>query len=472
MVTKKNHAVVGVFAGDEGKGKIVDVLAADVRIVVRCGGGANAGYTVQIGDTTFVGHLLPSGVAQDTICALGRGVRIDPKQLGDEIHEVRRIFRRMPHLWIDEGAFLIVPTWHRALEWWAERAKVDRRVGTTGKGIGPCEATIAFRVGPKVHALLTPGTLREELEVFYRMFAPIFQQPEFAQPREEGGFGQPIPGPEAVAEQLLADGRQITEYLTDVRSQLYWEWKIHSTPMLFEGAQGLMLGSYWGTYGYNTASRCTYASLADDCGLPIDVLGKRVGVVKAIATRVGGGPLPSECGDPVTSEDKVVGADRDKMLVYLRDQINSERATNDEIGRYFRVLGHEYGATTGRPRRCGWLDLAWLRYFCQVNEPHALALTKLDCLSGLRQLKVCLAYNVEGHASTETPPASTDEFASVTPNYAMFNGWSEDITGETRFSHLPLNARAYVEFLEKMVRCPVTLIGTGPERGHLIRRNP
>lgn len=465
MVKEKNVAVVGAFAGDEGKGKIVDHLAADAKYVVRCEGGANAGHTIQIGDFKFVGHLLPSGAAQGKTCVLARGVRVDLPQLFQELDEFAKSGRELPEVLVDEGAFLSLP-WHKALEWWVEHCKGSRATYSTMRGMAPIAATNALRLNLQVGMIFRPDQLRAWLEDFHSAFRPIFNEETLL-----SGIG-PIKEPAVMAEELLGFRQRLEPMVADTRARLYQAWQ-DGQAIVFEGAQGLMLDPYWGTYGYNTSGTCTFAGLAQGCGLPPEALGRKLGVAKAIATRVGNGPFPSELGDPaLRSEPKIAAAELSAWLANRRAKINAGQATDAEIGEFFRRRGNEYGATTGRPRRCGWLDAAWLRYFVEINGPDELVLTKLDCLSGLQDLSVVHSYTLDGRHLFSPPPLAAD-FARVKPVYAFFlPGWGEDITGETTWGRLPLSARNYIEFVEGVARCPITWIGTGPDRDHLIRRNP
>ncbi len=469
MAEGKNYAVVGAFAGDEGKGKIVDVLAKEVDYVVRCEGGANAGHTIQVGDFTFVGHLLPSGAAQGKTCVLGRGVRVDLPQLFSELDAFSSSGRELPVVLVDEGAFLSLP-WHKALEWWVEhyKGKGGRAAYSTMRGMAPIAATTALRLNIQVGLLFHPDDLMGWLDDFYQSFHPIFKHRDLVD-----AIGEVDP-PDRLAAELLGYRERLKPLVADTRARLSMAWK-SGQRILFEGAQGLMLDPHWGTYGYNTSGICTFAGLSQGCGLPFTALGRRIGVAKAYATRVGNGPFPSELGFPtlLKSEQKIPPDEETNFLYRLRERINAGEANESEVGQYLRVRGHEYGATTGRPRRTGWFDGAWQEYFVAVNDPHELALTKLDCLSGIKLLKVVCGYRLNRQLlPTGTVPAFADDFARVLPVYDILSGWEENITGETTWERLPLCARNFVEYVEGLFRCPITLIGTGPERDHVIQRNP
>ncbi|TSC76549.1 MAG: adenylosuccinate synthase [Parcubacteria group bacterium Gr01-1014_31] len=457
--------IVGAFGGDEGKGKVVDVLAQNAGCVVRCEGGANAGHTIRLEDLLFIGHLLPSGAAAGTLCAIARGVRVDPMQLLQEVGSYTAPGAggkcRTLALLVDEGAALSLP-WHVKLEEYFERVKEKRVRGTgsTRRGMGPIAATAALRLNPRVGLLTRPEELRQWLDDFFEAFHPLLA--------EAGNTVTPA----ALAELLAGHGAQLAPYVGDVRARVEQVWR-GGDPVVLEGAQGMILDPYWGTYPYTTQGMCTFAGLLQGCGLPVSALTDRIGVCKAIATRVGNGPFPSELGDPakLAAEPKVVDADLDAFAREMLTKINAGHASDQELGFYLRVRADEYGATTGRHRRTGWLDGAWLEYFAAVNDPTALALTKLDCLGGLREVKIVVAYELDGrHLPPGTVPALASDYARVRPVYQTLPGWSEDISDVTRFDALPAEARAYVELVEEIANCPIGWIGTGPLRRQLIIR--
>ena len=463
MVTQPLVMVGGIQWGDEGKGKIVDVLSLEADIVERSEGGANAGHTVKARGKTFVGHLLPCGVVAGKPCVLGRGVRIDCGQFLAEVKALADSGLPVPDIFVDEGAFLGL-SWHGDIEAWVEmqKAAAGRAVGSTKRGIGPIAATNALRVNVQLGLIFHPDELLKQLWVFYGTFEPIFERCRV------------IATPEQVVEQLLAYREPMRPYVCDTRAFLHRAWQ-GGKGILFEGAHGLGLDPYWGTYGYNTAGMCTFAGLLQGSGLPLAAVrdARLIGVVKAYATRVGEGPFPSELGYPelVKQETKFAPDQRKAVLTELLVLINGGVATGQQVGQYLRVIGYEYGATTGRPRRTGWLDLAWLRYAIAVLGPTELALTQLDCLTGIRQLYVVDRYQLDGHnlPHGELPPLTCD-FSRVQPILLNLPGWSEDITGVTRWEDLPDNAQRYVEFIESSLRCKIRWIGTGPDRAHLICR--
>ena len=466
----RNISVVGLFAGDEGKGKVVDAFAQDVDIVARVEGGANAGHTIKVGDFQMIGHLLPSGAMAGKICALCRGVRNDFPQLIREVFDFPKSGKTLPEIWVDAGA-LICFQWHKAIEFWAEHAKGSRKTYSTMRGMCGTAAALGLRVGPKVGMIFKPDELRAWLNDFYQVFAPIFQQPIFQEIATKEAVGGGIMEPDRAAEHLLGYADQIEALVRDVRWELVEALK-QGRSILFEGAQGLMLDPYWGTYGFNTQGICTFAGIAVGSGLPVECLGRKIGVIKVVNTRVGNGPFVAELGDYIITqrESKIPADQKEAWLSEMRDKINAGWASPQEIGQYFRVIAHEYGATTGRPRRTGWMDLAWHAYACQVNNPDEIALTKLDCLSGLKKLRVVTGYRLSDETlQAGQVPALSSDLAQVEPIYQEVDGWLEDISGETDFSKLPKQAKAYVELVERFTR-PVAIIGTGPDRSAVIIR--
>jgi len=472
MSESRNKSVAGLKWGDEGKGKVTDEASQDAEYVVRAEGGANAGHTIMSGDTKFVGHLVPSGAVAGAKCMLARGVRVDLEQFFDELDDLSKM-GITPQIWIDGGAFINFE-WHKALEFWAELSKGSRRAYTTMRGMCSTAAAIGLRVNPKAIMLLRPDELLCWLKDFYKVFKPIFTSPILLENVEFKKAVGIVQTPEAMLEILLGYAPKIEKHLLDVRATLYGAWT-EGKPILFEGAQGLLLDPYWGpTHGCNTQGICSFAGIAVGTGLPTEVLGQKIGVIKAIDTRVGNGGFPTELGeDTITNkEGPISGTQEEAWLHEMLLKINNGHANDQEIGQYFRVVGKEYGATTGRPRRTGWLDLAATLYSVQVNGPHELALTKLDCLSGVKRLMLGVAYQMSD--GSELPlgqlPELACDFDSLTPKFQEIDGWSDDITGETSFESLPENAQNYVLRVERFLRRPITIIGTGPKREHVIRR--
>ncbi|OGH77483.1 MAG: hypothetical protein A2301_02435 [Candidatus Magasanikbacteria bacterium RIFOXYB2_FULL_40_13] len=474
MKNSVNTAVVGMAWGDEGKGKVTDEASENAEYVVRAEGGSNAGHTIKVGDTKFVGHLIPSGVVAGAKCLLGRGVRIELDQFFAELDDLTKLGIK-PQVWIDDGAFLIFQ-WHKVLELWSELAKGSRRAYTTMRGMCSTAAAIGLRVNPKISMLLRSAELEKWLVDFYKVFEPVFTSSELLNnPSFQTMFGAVLT-PEQALENLLSFSSRIYPYLIDVRHALFQAW-MAKQPIVFEGAQGLLLDPYWSpTYGFNTQGICTFAGLAQGTGLPMEALGTKYGVFKATYSRVGNGGFPSELGnDKLSNVEKRIPDDQKiAWLSAMLDKINKGHATDQEIGQYFRVIGAEYGATTGRPRRIGWLNLAELAYSVQINWPDRLAFTKMDCLSGLKKVKVCVGHKMPNGQELllgQMPELASD-FSELVPVLREMDGWSENITGETSFEKLPKNAQEYVLAIEKFLGKPITIIGTGPDREHVIKRVP
>lgn len=417
--------VIGAQWGDEGKGKVVDRLALRADVVVRFQGGNNAGHTLVVGGEKTVVHLVPSGILNPFVTnVIGHGVVVDPAVLLDELDflKAKGVLESAEQLVISERAAVITP-YHIELDKRREERLGAGKIGTTGRGIGPAYEDVAARRAVRVGDLLDPERLGRRLDrVLDERNAVIAWLGGKTFDRAE------------LAESLLALGQRLRPYVGDagriVRQRLAAGQKV-----LFEGAQGVLLDVLHGTYPYVTSSHTVSGAVATGVGVPPSAIGAVVAVVKAYSTRVGGGPFPTELTD----------------------------ALGDEI----RTRGAEFGATTGRPRRCGWLDLAALRYSHAVCGYSALALTKLDVLSGLEELRVCVAYMVDGERTDELPVDDV-AIAHAEPIYETLPGWSEDITGARKLEELPENARRYVRFIEDVVGVPVKLIGVGPGRNEAI----
>ncbi|MFA6512325.1 MAG: adenylosuccinate synthetase [Patescibacteria group bacterium] len=463
-----NHAVVGVFAGDESKGKETDRLGRECSIVARFEGGANAGHTIKVGDFEFVGHLLPSGAAAGARCVLARGVRVDPIQLLAEIKEFQEKGGKLQSLGVDAGCFLSFE-WHRSLELWVEQAKGVRMAYTTMRGMCGIAGSIGFRLNAKVGMLYHPDELLQWLKDFYEAFRPVFEHPELGKHLENPPL---VKRPREMADELLGVADALAPYVTDVRGELLHAWN-RGASILWEGAQGLMLDPYWGTWGFNTQGMCTFAGIPQGSGLPVTAIGTRIGVNKLVASRVGNGPFVTELGDYAVTqqEERIPKEQREAWCTDMLAKINGGHATDQEIGQYLRVTANEYGATSGRPRRTGWFDCTWQVYFCDVNDPDELVLSKLDCLSGLNTLRICIGYELDGQQLPQgCIPELAWEYARVQPQYLELPGWEEDITGETKFEKLPLRAQEYIRAIERHGGHRIDRIGTGPDRDHMIIR--
>lgn len=420
-----NLVVVGAQWGDEGKGKIVDLLSEEADYVVRYQGGHNAGHTIVIGGDAIVLHLIPTGLLQaGKIGVIGNGVVINPKALLEEIALLtQRNFQVAGRLFISDAAHLIMP-YHQAIDKASERMKGAQKIGTTGRGIGPAYADKMTRSGIRIADLYDPEHFREKLQVnlveINEILEKIYKAPPF--------------DPEEIFKEYLGYAEQMKPYITD--TSLFLNKAIdEGNHLLFEGAQGTHLDVDHGTYPFVTSSNSTAGGAATGTGVGPTRLDKVLGVTKAYTTRVGSGPFPSE----------------------LRG----------EMGEQLRKLGNEFGATTGRPRRCGWFDAVLVRYAVRVNQLSSLAITKLDVLDGMPEIQICVAYEFEGKRLTELP-GSLRGLKGVTPVLKRFEGWDESTNGITDYEKLPKNALIYLEAIESLVGCRADIISTSSKRGETI----
>ncbi|MFH1418148.1 MAG: adenylosuccinate synthase [Planctomycetota bacterium] len=431
MESLGNTSVVGLQWGDEGKGKVVDLLTEHFDIVVRYAGGANAGHTVQIGDERFALHLLPSGILRPQILSvIGPGVVLDPEIVSGEISALRaRGVEVSSNLSISNRAHLVMP-YHKQQDRLAE-AKLgkDRRIGTTAKGIGPCHAdkmmrSTAFRVGDLYDASAFRSRLVEVVAQRNAVFAALYEDFD------------PIDAI-TIAEQYLEYADMLAPHVTDTVSKLH-EALADGRRILFEGAQGTLLDIHHGTFPYVTSGTCVAGGICAGAGVPLSAVRSYVGVIKAYTTRVGGGPFPTELTD----------------------------ATSDAI----REAGHEYGTTTGRPRRCGWFDAFATRYSIALGGITQIAIMHLDTLGILPEVKVCTGYMLKGEpVSFFSPePRVLQEVELV---YETLPGWSKDISRSASYGDLPEAARRYVERLEQLLGVPITLISVGADRNATIHRD-
>jgi len=420
--------LVGAQWGDEGKGKATDLLGDRVDFVVRYQGGNNAGHTVVIGEESYALHLLPSGVLSPRVTpVIGNGVVIDPEVLLAEIDGLAERGVSCDRLLISADAHLIMPH-HRALDRVTERYLGSARIGTTGRGIGPAYADKVARTGVRVQDLFDPGILRQKLDLVLReknqVLAKVYNR-------------RGIDG-DAVTAEYVGYGEKLHRYVADTSAVLNRALD-EDKSVLLEGAQATLLDVDHGTYPFVTSSSPTAGGACAGSGIGPTRITTVVGVVKAYTTRVGAGPFPTELGG---------------------DQ-----------GEWLRKAGGEYGVTTGRPRRCGWFDAVIGRYAARVNGVTDFFVTKLDVLSGLEQVPVCVAYDVDGKRHTEMPMTQT-EFHHAVPVYEFFDGWWEDLSEAREFGELPRNAREYVRSLEEMIGAPVAAVGTGPRRDQTLQLRP
>ncbi|MFD2356596.1 adenylosuccinate synthase [Nonomuraea ferruginea] len=411
---------MGAQWGDEGKGKATDLLGGDVDYVVRYQGGNNAGHTVVIGDQKYALHLLPTGIlSPHVVPVIGNGVVIDPGVLLGEIDGLAKRGISAERLLISANAHLIMPH-HKALDKVTERYLGKAKIGTTGRGIGPAYGDKIYRVGVRVQDLLDPGILAKKIEVALGEKNQVLTKVYNRRGIEA----------DAVVEEYLGYAERLKPHIADtslVLSKALDEDKF----VLLEGGQGTLLDIDHGTYPFVTSSSPTSGGACAGAGIPPNRLTKVIGILKAYTTRVGSGPFPTEL--------------------------------EDEMGEWLRRTGGEYGVTTGRNRRCGWFDAVIARYATRINGVTDFFLTKLDVLSGLERIPVCVAYDVDGTRHDEIPMTQT-EFHHAKPIYEELPGWQEDITGAKTFEDLPPNAQAYVRALEEMSGAPISAIGVGPGR--------
>ncbi len=425
-----NLVIVGAQWGDEGKGKIVDILAKDADVVVRFQGGNNAGHTVITGKDKFIFHLLPSGILhRDVTCIIGDGVVIDPEVLMDEINVLmaRGIFRP-ESLLISKNAHLIMP-YHKRLDITRERLRGKSKIGTTGRGIGPAYEDKAARCGIKCVDLLNEADFRGKLkqnllEKNHYMKNVLHQE----------GFEI-----HEIYHKYMGIGAKISRYITDT-SRFLADAMAAKKRILFEGAQGTLLDLDHGTYPYVTSSNTVAGEAAVGSGIGPTRLDRVIGVTKAYATRVGEGPFPTE----------LKGREAER----LRDQ------------------GSEYGATTGRPRRCGWFDAVAVRYSVRINGLDGLVITKLDVLDNLKKIKVCTGYRKNGRL-IEDFPASASSLKGCKPVYETLDGWCGPTSSVKSFRKLPANAKAYIKTLEELTGVKAYMISVGAKRAEtIVIKNP
>jgi len=414
---------VGAQWGDEGKGKVVDYLAARVDVVVRYQGGANAGHTVVVGEREYRLHLIPSGILRGKEAVIGNGVVVDPAALLREMEELAEAGCDLSRLHVSDAAHVIFP-YHLLLDEVEENWRGDRRLGTTRRGIGPAYQDKFSRTGIRMGDLLHPEYLRE------RLFARVSHVNAVLR----GVYGGQEFDPEEMFRLYCEYGKRLQPYLTDTAAYLTGALR-EGRKVLFEGAQGSLLDIDHGTYPFVTSSSPTAGGACIGTGVAPTLIDRIYGVVKAYATRVGDGPFPTE-----------------------------ERGGR---GNLLREKGREYGTTTGRPRRCGWLDLVAVRYSCQVNAFDGIMLTKLDTLTGFPRLPVAVAYRWKGELFREFP-RSLKVLAECEPVYRELPGWEEDVSRARSWEELPREARDYVQLIEEETGVPVCLISVGPEREQTI----
>ncbi len=424
-------SVFGAQWGDEGKGKIIDRLAREADLVVRYQGGANAGHTVIIRGEKFVLHLVPSGVFHEgKVNMIGNGVAVDPIVLLQEVDELRKRGVDIgPHsLRVAAGAHVILDV-HKRIDVLVERWRGAGRIGTTGRGIGPCYADKAARTGIRVADLLEPERLRA------RLSASLTEKNALL----ERVYGEAALQVEELLDRYATVRDELAPFVADTGAELRAAWKDKKT-ILFEGAQGVMLDLDHGTYPFVTSSSTGVGGIGPGSGFPPTWIDRSFGIAKAYCTRVGEGPFPTED----TGRD----------------------------GTRIRELGHEYGATTGRPRRCGWFDALAVRYALELNGATGWMVTNLDVLSAFDEIRVATSYDIpaKGKELVRDFPAALGNLDEVVPHYETCPGWLADITGVRRYDELPHAARHYVEWLERLVGFPIVMLSVGPERDQVVPR--
>ncbi len=419
--------IIGTQWGDEGKGKVVDLLAADADVVVRFHGGNNAGHTLVVNGEKTVLNLVPAGVLHPgRICMLGPGVVIDPEILVGEIEALRARGYLAEDRWlrVSDQAHLILP-YHRAIDNARERMRGAGSIGTTGRGIGPAYEDKMARTGIRVGDLFDEVGFREALERNVREKNAHLQ----------GLLGEAPLAFEEILARAAAYRERLRPFVTDTGAELRAALA-GGRRVLLEGAQGMMLDVDHGTYPFVTSSNCVAGAAAAGAGVPPRAIERVVGIAKAYTTRVGGGPFPTEL--------------------------------TDALGDRLRADGDEYGATTGRPRRCGWFDAVVVRQAVVLSAVDQLALTKLDVLTGIDPLRICTAYDLAGRR-LELPPAGGRAWERLTPQYEELPGWRESLAGARTLDDLPANARRYVDRLQSLVGVPAALVSIGAQRDQTIR---
>ena len=413
--------IVGAQWGDEGKGKITDILAAKVDLVVRYQGGNNAGHTVVVGDKTFKLHLIPSGILYDScVCVIGNGVVVDPEVFLSEVASLKEkgINVSPDRLKISSLAHVILP-FHKILDSKEEALRDEEKIGTTGRGIGPAYTDKIARMGVRIMDLLSKERLAKRIAK--RNWPEVLKEN--------------CPVIDEVVDQFYEYGQKLKPYIID--SSLYINEAIdQGKTIIMEGAQGTMLDVDHGTYPYVTSSNPLSGGACIGAGIGPHKIDKVVGVSKAYVTRVGEGPFPTEL--------------------------------NDDLGEYLRTRGAEFGTTTNRPRRCGWLDLVVLKYAVRVNGITEICLTKLDVLDGLKTIKICTKYKIDNQIHSNFP-LDLDIFSKCEPIYDELPGWEEDISNITKYKDLPENAKKYIEYISEMTKVKISLISVGSRRNQTIK---
>lgn len=421
------NIVVGTQWGDEGKGKIIDIIASRADVVVRSQGGNNAGHTVVNDGQTYKLHLIPSGILyKNTLCLIGAGVVLDPKDLLSEIDNLSPRGVSFDNLKIDPRAHVVMP-WHITLDGLSEKFRGNSDIGTTKRGIGPCYMDKYERCGIRVYDLVHPEVFAEKVRMTGKLKNKIITEVYGGEPHDI----------EAIIKEYTEYGKRLAKYVDDVSVIVYEAAKANKT-IMFEGAQATLLDIDFGTYPYVTSSHPLSAGVCVGTGVGPMIISNIIGVAKAYTTRVGKGPFPTEL--------------------------------DDEIGEAIRNKGAEFGTTTGRPRRTGWFDAVIVRHSVRVNGLSSLAINKLDTLGGIGDLKVCVAYKKPDGTVIENFPAALEELADCVPVYETLKGFDDDISSCRSFDELPEACKKYIERLEELCDCHISMVGVGPDREQIIER--
>jgi adenylosuccinate synthase len=421
------NIVVGTQWGDEGKGKIIDIIASRADVVVRSQGGNNAGHTVVNDGQTYKLHLIPSGILyKNTLCLIGAGVVLDPKDLLSEIDNLSPRGVSFDNLKIDPRAHVVMP-WHITLDGLSEKFRGNSDIGTTKRGIGPCYMDKYERCGIRVYDLVHPEVFAEKVRMTGKLKNKIITEVYGGEPHDI----------EAIIKEYTEYGKRLAKYVDDVSVIVYEAAKANKT-IMFEGAQATLLDIDFGTYPYVTSSHPLSAGVCVGTGVGPMIISNIIGVAKAYTTRVGKGPFPTEL--------------------------------EDETGETIRNKGGEFGTTTGRPRRTGWFDAVIVRHSVRVNGLSSLAINKLDTLGGIGDLKVCVAYKKPDGTVIENFPAALEELADCVPVYETLKGFDDDISSCRSFDELPEACKKYIERLEELCDCHISMVGVGPDREQIIER--
>lgn len=422
--------VLGAQWGDEGKGKMTDYLAEEANVVVRYQGGNNAGHTVEVGEKQYKLHLIPSGILHDEkLNVIGNGVVVDPKAFFTEIDYLKEEGVKVTpeKLIVSDRAHVIMP-YHKVLDKLKEKARGKNDIGTTGKGIGPCYTDKFERCGIRVCDLIDKEVFKEKLkdniEMKNKYIVNVLG-------------GEPLSF-EEIYEEYSNYGEELKPFVKDTSVRVYNEIKEDKT-VLFEGAQGMLLDIDYGTYPYVTSSNTTAGGVANGVGIGPNMITNAVGIAKAYTTRVGKGPFPTEL--------------------------------EDETGEWIREKGHEYGVTTGRSRRCGWLDIVILKTSVRVSGLTSLAVTKIDTLAGLEKVKMCVGYKFNDEI-IDYFQASLEDLAKCEPIYEEFDGWDESVANARSYEELHPNARKYLERIEELTDTRISIVSVGPRRDQTMRVKP